>query len=171
MARRTTPHTNSVMAVTPWISRRLGALGCCFTLLCASTATAQVVASAKSTAGEEQAIRMVFARFYDGWNEHDVDKMVFVYADDVDHVNVFAEWHKGKAAIGDDLRQHHDGPGRNSRKTYTIEKIRFVRPHVVVVHVRSLSAVGNLGTYVMAKHTGEWRTVSFTNVEYKLTRP
>ena len=49
-----------------------------------------------------------------------------------------------------------------------IEKIRFIRPDVAVVHVRSLSTVGNLGTYVMTKDTGQWLVVSFTNVEYEL---
>ena len=31
---------------------------------------------------EEQAVRAVLARFYDGWNEHDADKMVSAYAED-----------------------------------------------------------------------------------------
>ena len=117
---------------------------------------------------DERAIRATLARFYEGWNAHDVEKMVSAYADDVDHVNVFAEWHRGKAAIREDLRRFHAGPARNSHKTYTVEKIRFVGPDVAVVHVRSLSTVGNLGTYVMARQGGQWLTVSFTNVGYEL---
>ena len=144
----------------------LFALHCCLALAFASAAGAQ---SSATAAGEEQAIKAVLARFYGGWNAHDVDRMVSAYADDVDHINVFAEWHKGKAEISDDLRRFHAGPARNSRKTFTVEKIRFVRPDVAVIHVRSLSTVGNLGTYVMAKDAGEWRTVSFTNVGYELT--
>ena len=174
MVRHAVLHTGQAVAATPWISRRVRALCCCLTLLGASAAYAQGATSVPSPSGaaaEEEAIRAVLARFYDGWNEHDADKMVTAYADDVDHINVFGKWHQGKAAIRDDLRQHHAGPGRNSQKTYTVEKIRFVRPDVAVVHVRSLSAVGNLGTYVLAKQAGAWRTVSFTNVEYKLTPP
>ena len=34
---------------------------------------------------QEQAIREVLARFYEGWNAHDVDRMVSAYAGDIDH--------------------------------------------------------------------------------------
>ena len=131
------------------------------------TVVAQSVPASRDTT-EVPAIRTDFARFYEGWNAHDVAQMVSVYADDVDQVNVFAEWHRGKQAIADDLRRFHAGPAKNSRKTYTVEKIRFIKPDVAVVQVRSLSAVGNLGTYVMVKESGDWRTVSFTNVGYAL---
>lgn len=53
-------------------------------------------------------------------------------------------------------------------KTYSIEKIRFLKPDVAVVQVRPLSTGGNLGTYVMSKESGKWLTVSFTNVGYQL---
>ena len=127
---------------------------------------------------EDRAIRQVLARFYDGWNTHDVGKMLSVYADDVDHINVFAEWHKGKASIGQDLRLLHNGQKRRvdgsiapaGTKTYTVEKIRFVKPDVAVVQVRSISMVGNLGTYVMTKENGTWLVVSFTNVNYELPK-
>ena len=32
---------------------------------------------------EEQAVRAVLARFYDGWNQHDADKMVSAYTEDI----------------------------------------------------------------------------------------
>jgi uncharacterized protein (TIGR02246 family) len=117
---------------------------------------------------EERAIGAVLARFYEGWNAHDVEKMVSVYSDDVDHINVFAEWNRGKQAIRTDLSAFHAGPGKNSNKTYTIEKLRFIKPDVAVAHVRSLSTVGNIGTYVLTKAAGQWLVVSFTNVGYEL---
>jgi hypothetical protein len=76
-------------------------------------------------AEEEQAIRTVLARFYDGWNAHDPDAMVSIYAEDIDHINVFGEWHKGKASIREDLVLLHSGYGRNSQRKQTIEKIDF----------------------------------------------
>src|SRR5688572_18370452 len=118
---------------------------------------------------EERAIGEVLARFYEGWNTHDVDKMVSVYSEDVDHINVYAQWNKGKPAITEAIRRFHTGRGKNDHKTYTIEKIRFIKPDVAVVHVRSLSTVGNIGTYVMSKDSGRWLVVSFTNVEYQLS--
>jgi len=67
-------------------------------------------------------------------------------------------------------QRHHAGPAKNSHKTYTIEKVRFIKPDVAVVIVRSLSKVGNIGTFVMTKESGEWLVVSFTNVEYELPK-
>jgi uncharacterized protein (TIGR02246 family) len=120
-------------------------------------------------AREEQAIKAVLARFYEGWNTHDGDKMVSAYADDIDHINVFGEWHQGKAAIREDIVQLHAGPAKNSHKDHTIEKVRFIKPDVAVVTVRSVSALGgNIGTYVMTKDTGQWLVVNFTNVVYQL---
>jgi uncharacterized protein (TIGR02246 family) len=86
-------------------------------------------------AGEEQAIRTVLDRFYDGWNAHDVDAMVSIYAEDIDHINVFGEWHTGKESIRNDIAAIHSGSAHNSQRKYTIEKMRFVAPEVAVVQV------------------------------------
>src|SRR5262245_11115494 len=131
-----------------------GCMGVCLALTLALFANSTYAQSANEA--EEKAIRQLLARFYDGWNTHDVDKMVSVYADDIDHINVFAEWHKGKASIAEDLRLVHerrktqpDGsiapPGT---KAFTIEKIRFIKPDVAVAQVRSVGYVSNLGTYM-----------------------
>jgi uncharacterized protein (TIGR02246 family) len=127
---------------------------------------AALSAGAQQTSSpDEQAVRAVLARFYDGWNAHDADKMVSTYAVDIDHIDVFGEWQKGRATLRAELARLHAGPLRTSQKTYRIEKLHFLKPDVAIVQVSSHSINGdNLGTYVLEKQNDNWLTVSFTNV-------
>lgn len=117
---------------------------------------------------EDHAVREVVTRFYDGWNAHDADKMVSVYDDSVDHVNAFAEWHTGRQTMKEELIKFHAGPGKDSYKTITIEKVKFIKPDVAMAIVRQISKVGNLGMYILSKEKGKWLVVSFANVPYTL---
>lgn len=80
--------------------------------------------TATQSPADEQAIRDVLKTFYDGWNAHDPEMMVSAYAEDIDHIDVFGEWHKSKTEIRKDLEFMHGphGPARTSQKTYVIEK-------------------------------------------------
>ena|ERR1700742_4985901 len=114
---------------------------------------------------EEQGARAAVTRFFEGWNEHNADKMVSVFAKDIDHIDVFGEWHRGREAMRVELARLHAGPLRDSHKNYTIEKVRLIKPDVAVVQVLSVSQNGpNLGTFVLEKQQEGWMTVSFANI-------
>jgi uncharacterized protein (TIGR02246 family) len=104
-------------------------------------AAATYVGGQIKQAEQEQEIRTTLAKFYDGWNAHDPDAMVAVYSEDVDHINVFGEWHKGKASVREDLAAIHSASAKNSQRTPTIEKIRLLRPDVAVVQVSTVSTM------------------------------
>ena len=114
---------------------------------------------------DEQGVRATIARFYEGWNEHNAAKMVSAYAEDIDHIDVFGEWQKGRETLRKELARLHAGPLKTSQKTYQILKMRFMKPDVAIVQVSSHSINGdNIGTYVLEKQKDDWLTVSFTNV-------
>jgi uncharacterized protein (TIGR02246 family) len=91
------------------------------------------------------------------WNTHDADKMVSTYADDIDHINVFGERHKGKTAIREDIVFLHNGPARPGQRNCVIEKIRFLPPDVAVVRVSSASKAAESRDLCHAK--AEWKVV------------
>ena len=118
-----------------------------------------------SSSSEAENVEAVIGRFFEGWNAHDANKMVSAYAADIDHIDVFGEWHKGREVLREELARLHAGPLRNSQKTFKVEKIRFIGPDVAVAQVSSNSMNGpNLGTFVLQKQKEGWLTVSFTNV-------
>jgi uncharacterized protein (TIGR02246 family) len=87
---------------------------------------------------EEQAIRSTLAKFYAGWNAHDPDAMVSIYSEDIDHIDLFGEWHKGKASIREDLAAIHSASARHSQRNYVVEKIRFLTEEAAVVQVSTV---------------------------------
>lgn len=129
--------------------------------LCATSQTSQPTA----LSAEEAAVRATISRFFEGWNTHNADLMVSAYAEDIDHIDVFGEWQKGRETLRKELARLHAGPLKNSQKKFVIEKIRFLKPDVAIAQVSSESQNGlNLGTFVLEKQKEGWLTVSFTNV-------
>ena len=67
---------------------------------------------------DEQGVRATIARFYEGWNEHNADKMVSAYAEDIDHIDVFGEWQKVRETVGKNWRAYTRDRSRPARRHY-----------------------------------------------------
>ncbi len=133
---------------------------------------------ASEQSNDEKTIRELNAAAEAAWNKHDAATMDQHFVADCDFVNVFGEWISGR----DNLVKTHTflfaGPLRESYRRFNLEKIRFLRPGVAVVHVRGLNTdrngkllegdEGAMGVLVMVKERGKWWIVAGQNT---LVRP
>jgi len=137
---------------------------------------------AESTDGRQQtnedlAIRKLVASGQAGWNSHAAAAMDKDFVEDCDFVNVFGEWICGREKL---LRIHtalFAGPLRESYMRMTVEKIRFVRQDIAIVHVRERNTdrdgkplegdEGNRLLLVMLKERARWWILAGQNTQVK----
>ena len=128
-------------------------------------------------ANEERVIREQNAAVEAAWNKHDAVAMDQSFVEDCDFVNIFGEWISGHDNL---VKIHTDlfaGPFRESYRRFTVEKIRFVRPDVAIVHVRGRITdrdgkllegdQGTIALLVMLKERGKWWIVTGQNTEVR----
>ena len=134
-------------------------------------------AQTQEQANDERVIRELNAAVEAGWNEHDAAAMDQSWAEDCDFVSIFGDWISSR----DNLIKGHTalfaGPFRERYQRFTVEKIRFVRPDVAIVHARTRDTdrdgkllEGDQGTIVllvMLKERGKWSFVAGQNTEVR----
>ena len=130
-------------------------------------------AQAKDQANEERAIRELNSAVEAAWNKHDAPLMDQAFVNDCDLVNVFGEWISGHDKLVKIHTALFAGPLRDSYQRMNVEKVRFVRPDVAVVHVRHHNTdrdgkvltgdEGAMGTVVFAKEQGKWWIIAAQN--------
>jgi uncharacterized protein (TIGR02246 family) len=137
-------------------------------LIAGATAHAQ-------TAADEAAVRQIPQAFSAAWAKHDGHQLGKIMAEDVDFVNVAADWLHGRA----DFEMYHSRllSGRFKQSTVTpLEiKVRFLRPDLAVLHW-NWKIVGDLNqdltarkprfglfTMIVEKRGGEWLVVVAQN--------
>ncbi len=131
------------------------------------------------TKADEDEIRAIELRFNAAWGRHDPDGMVESLADDAQFVTVNAAWTKTRDEFRDLMRRLHgpDGPFRSSTRETPLMQVRFLAPDVAMVHSR-FHIRGDLdepertsvGTRVVRKIDGRWRTVAVQNTDLRVGR-
>ncbi|HSK72174.1 MAG TPA: SgcJ/EcaC family oxidoreductase [Pyrinomonadaceae bacterium] len=128
----------------------------------ASFASAQESKQSTKPAREESAIRELVKKMEAGWNAKDVSREAQLYFEDVDYINSYGTFLKGRNEIAEGHRYIYSTIYKDTTLTLTIEKIRFLRPDAAIVHVfNSLKKIDKTSkgrmTLVVAKEGSEWK--------------
>ena len=128
---------------------------------------------------DEDAIRDIELKFNEAWGRHDAPGMVEAMADDAQFVTVNGAWTRSRAEyLGLMTRLHGpDGPFRASTREAPIMHVRFLGPDVAIMHsqfhihgdVDEPQRTG-IGTRVVRKIDGKWRTVAVQNTDVRAGR-
>jgi uncharacterized protein (TIGR02246 family) len=119
---------------------------------------------------EEPAVKKVITDFADAWNNHDAKAMADLHTEDVNFINIFGQWWKGRNEVEEGLRRGHSAPFAKSKMLINIEQVRFLAPNVAVVHgtMELVDAppetLGRCHSIrVLVKANGKWLISSFQN--------
>jgi uncharacterized protein (TIGR02246 family) len=128
------------------------------------------------TKSDEDAIRDIELRFNEAWGRHDPDGMIESLVDDAQFVTVNGAWTKSRDGFRDLMRRLHgpNGPFRSSTRETPEMHVRFLGPDVAVAHTRfhiygdvDESERTSIGTRVVRKLDGRWRTVAVQNTDLR----
>ena len=122
-------------------------------------------ANNENQAEEEALIRKQISLGEQAMNKHDAGALAAQLAADVDHINAFGGWTKGREAIRKTWEGMFGTVWKDDLSTTTPEKIRFLKPDVAVViarisHRRPTESLA-MATLVMTKRGDQWQVVSF----------
>ena len=128
------------------------------------------------TKSDEDAIRDIELKFNEAWGRHDPDGMIESLVDDAQFVTVNGAWTTTREGFRDLMRRLHgpSGPFRASTRESPEMHVRFLGPDVAVVHTR-FHIYGDvdepertsIGTRVVRKVDGRWRTVAVQNTDLR----
>jgi uncharacterized protein (TIGR02246 family) len=131
------------------------------------------------TKSDEDAIRAIEFRFNEAWGRHDTDGMVESVTEDAQFVTVNGAWTTTRAQILDLMQRLHGatGPFRSSTRDTPEMHVRFLAPDVAMVHSRfhihgdiDEPERTGIGTRVVRKIDGQWRTVAVQNTDVRAGR-
>ncbi|MGH9794913.1 MAG: SgcJ/EcaC family oxidoreductase [Candidatus Acidiferrales bacterium] len=140
-------------------------------------------ATASAQPSDEEAIRQIPARFEAAWNQHDMNALASLFAEDADFVNVAGTWWKGRQEIEQAHARTHATIFRISTLRLGQVKVRFLKPDVSVAHVSwGLSGDANpdgaprppragVMSLVVVKQNGLWLVASAHNTNLLANPP
>jgi uncharacterized protein (TIGR02246 family) len=128
------------------------------------------------TKADEDAIREIESVFNEAWGRHDADAMVESLTDDAQFVTVNGAWTKTRADYLNLMQRLHgsSGPFRVSTRETPIMHVRFLALDVAMMHSQfhihgdiDEPVRTGIGTRVVRKIDGRWRTVAVQNADVR----
>jgi uncharacterized protein (TIGR02246 family) len=131
---------------------------------------------------EEEAVKAILIAFQQSWNQHDMETLASLFADDADFVNVLGMRWVGRAAIKDAHVQSHNTIFKNSQLTVNETIVRFLKPDVAVTRsfwslVGHTAPTGEPGqprkgivTNVLVKQNEKWQIIVAQNTDIVSTQ-
>jgi uncharacterized protein (TIGR02246 family) len=125
---------------------------------------------------DEDTIRAIETGFNEAWGRHDADGMVESMADDAQFVTVNGAWTKSRAEYLDLMQRLHspNGPFRSSTRETPEMHVRMLALDVAMMHSRfhiygdvDENVRTGIGTRVVRKLDGRWRTVAVQNTDLR----
>jgi uncharacterized protein (TIGR02246 family) len=124
-------------------------------------------------ANDETLLRELAAKLETAWNNSDSIAWAALFAEDADFIHILGAHYNGRDEIERGHRHIFDTIYKGSHNTLAVEKVRFVRPDVAIVFIRTLlkwylkgeeQEVQARPTLVAhKKDSGEWKIVAFQN--------
>jgi uncharacterized protein (TIGR02246 family) len=131
------------------------------------------------TKTDDDAIREIELRFNEAWGRHDAGGMVESLTEDAQFVTVNGAWTKTRDEYFDLMQRLHGAQGafRVSTRETPIMHVRFLAPDVAIMHSQ-FHIYGDIdepkrtgiGTRVVRKVDGAWRTVAVQNTDVRVGR-
>ena len=141
---------------------------------CGLTTSAQESGAPNAESGDEAAIRENVRQMESGWNTKSGALFAKPFAENADYVIINGMHIQGREAIDKGHRRIFETIYKDSVISLSVKQIRFLRPHVAVVHVtghnkfrqgEETHEIDAIITMVMAKEMDGWKIAAFQNTQ------
>ena len=151
---------------------KLVLLGVCLVLCLSITSTFAADAPADTTAAEKD-IKARAVEFSSAWKKHDAALIAGFYAVDGELVTGEGRVFSGREGIEEALRGAFEGNLKDSTFTWTVEKIKFVKPDVAIVdygaEIKGDANAEGMKIHVvsvMVNQGGKWLSLTTRGIVY-----
>ena len=123
---------------------------------------------------DERAIQEILKQLEAAWNDYDSVRFAASFAEDANFIHIFGGQLDGRTTIEASHRHIFDTIYRDSRASFMLRSIRFVRPDVAIVFTRAhlsfregkeLREMETRPTLIVVKEEAKWQIVAFQNTK------